>query len=254
MTTSNDQFISPAEAGRRLGVSGRALRLYERRGLLKPVRTAKGWRAYGPEQIVRIQEIRALKGLGLSLARIAELFAGRESAGLDQILAAQQDLLIARRAQMDRAITLVNVARARIAAGHPLAVDDLITLIQETAMSEQSWMTAIKPIYDRHFAPHELQRMSAESFEPWSAAIAELKHLTQARVNPASNEAVSFFARWLALSLKTVGGDVTLFAKGNPAWNEALANPDLGPTLPFGAVEIAFLGEAGRNWRLANPQ
>src|ERR1051326_3674757 len=62
-----DRFLSPSEVARRFGVSIKALRLYERRGLIKPLRSAAGWRAYGPGQIGRLHQILALKQLGLSL-------------------------------------------------------------------------------------------------------------------------------------------------------------------------------------------
>jgi DNA-binding transcriptional MerR regulator len=37
-----DLYLSPAETAKRFGVSIKALRLYEQRGLLKPVRTRNG--------------------------------------------------------------------------------------------------------------------------------------------------------------------------------------------------------------------
>ncbi len=40
------QLICPAEAARRLGISIKALKLYERLGLVHPLRTQKGWRLY----------------------------------------------------------------------------------------------------------------------------------------------------------------------------------------------------------------
>ncbi|WGM40327.1 MerR family transcriptional regulator [Caulobacter sp. NIBR1757] len=52
MSTPN-RYFSPAEAASRLGVSAKALRLYEQRGLVAPPRTEAGWRAYGPEQMAR---------------------------------------------------------------------------------------------------------------------------------------------------------------------------------------------------------
>ena len=47
------RFLNPAEAAQRLGVSAKALRLYEQRGLVAPARTAAGWRAYGPDEMAR---------------------------------------------------------------------------------------------------------------------------------------------------------------------------------------------------------
>ncbi|TJV09597.1 MAG: MerR family transcriptional regulator, partial [Mesorhizobium sp.] len=40
---SSAQFLNDSEAAGRLGVSAKALRLYEQRGLIAPIRTAAGW-------------------------------------------------------------------------------------------------------------------------------------------------------------------------------------------------------------------
>jgi MerR family transcriptional regulator, heat shock protein HspR len=47
------------------------LRVYERRGLLDPDRTAGGTRLYSPDDIDRLHRIRDLLGAGLNLAGIA---------------------------------------------------------------------------------------------------------------------------------------------------------------------------------------
>ncbi|HEY8699042.1 MAG TPA: MerR family transcriptional regulator, partial [Rhizomicrobium sp.] len=57
------RYLSPAETAKRLGVSVKALRLYEQRGFVKPLRTRSHWRAYGPEQIARLHQVVALKRL-----------------------------------------------------------------------------------------------------------------------------------------------------------------------------------------------
>lgn len=56
--------LSAAECAQRIGLSVRALRHYERHGLVTPRRTDKQWRLYGPEDITRLNEVLALKGLG----------------------------------------------------------------------------------------------------------------------------------------------------------------------------------------------
>jgi len=60
--------LNASEAAGRLGVSIKALRLYEQQGLVTPGRTAAGYRAYGPTNMVRAAEVVALPALGLSLA------------------------------------------------------------------------------------------------------------------------------------------------------------------------------------------
>jgi DNA-binding transcriptional MerR regulator len=65
-------FFSASEAAERLGVSTKALRLYEQRGLVTPTRTVAGYRTYGPDEMSRASEIVALRALGLSLAQVRE--------------------------------------------------------------------------------------------------------------------------------------------------------------------------------------
>src|SRR6202041_1209530 len=69
-------FLSASEAAKRLGVSIKALRLYEQRGLVTPGRTAAGYRAYGPDEMVREAEDVSLRAPGLSLAQVARVFEG----------------------------------------------------------------------------------------------------------------------------------------------------------------------------------
>lgn len=56
------------------GITPRALRWYDREGLLKPLRTTEaGYRIYGPAQVARLQDILFYRELGLSLAAIRKL-------------------------------------------------------------------------------------------------------------------------------------------------------------------------------------
>ena len=74
--SASAQYLNPSDAARRLGVSAKALRIYEQRGLVAPIRSAAGWRAYGPAQMARAGEIAALRALGLSLAQVARVLTG----------------------------------------------------------------------------------------------------------------------------------------------------------------------------------
>ena len=51
------------------------LRVYERRGLVDPGRTAKGTRLYSPADIERLHRIRELLAEGLNIAGIARVLA-----------------------------------------------------------------------------------------------------------------------------------------------------------------------------------
>ena len=129
------RFFSPVETARRLKVSTKALRLYETLGLVKPVRTGNGWRTYGPDQMVRLHQVLALKFLGLPLKRIGA-FLGDQRADLDAVLLLQEAALRSRIAGDERMLELLVAMRRRLAAGETLSVDDLIHLTRETVMTD----------------------------------------------------------------------------------------------------------------------
>ena len=127
--SSPTKFLNPAEAARRLGVSAKALRLYEQRGLIAPVRTAAGWRAYGPDEMARVAEIVALRELGLSLSQVARVLDG-DSKCLEPALAAHQAALEGRVHQLVDAVDKVRCLRADLAGGRPPAASELARLLR----------------------------------------------------------------------------------------------------------------------------
>ncbi len=62
----------------RVGLPGRALRYYDRVGLVCPPRTAAGYRVDGPEEEGRRRFVRQAKTLGFSLEEIRDLIAVAE--------------------------------------------------------------------------------------------------------------------------------------------------------------------------------
>lgn len=113
----------------RLGVSAKALRLYEQRGLIAPVRTAAGWRAYGPDEMARAAEIVALRQLGLSLSQVARVLDG-DCKSLEPALAAHQAALEDRVHQLVDAVDKVIRLRTDLAGGRAPAVRELARLLR----------------------------------------------------------------------------------------------------------------------------
>src|SRR5579862_2563794 len=78
----------PHEFAKREGVTIRALHHYDRLGLLKPSgHTAAGYRLYTDRDLVRLEQIVALKFIGFSLSQIRELLNQRD---LDVVAALRQ--------------------------------------------------------------------------------------------------------------------------------------------------------------------
>jgi DNA-binding transcriptional MerR regulator len=127
--SSSAQFVNPSEAARRLGVSAKALRLYEQRGLIAPIRTAAGWRAYGPEEMARGAEVAALRELGLSLSQVARVLKG-DSESLEPALAAHQAALEGRVHQLVDTVDKVRRLRADLTGGRAPAPSELARLLR----------------------------------------------------------------------------------------------------------------------------
>jgi DNA-binding transcriptional MerR regulator len=245
------QYLSPAQTARALGVTPRTLRVYEQRGLVRPLKSRAGWRAYGPEALARLHQVLALKRLGLSLAEIAVLVSGRFSK-LEAVLELQEEVLARRRQEADRGLVLVRSARARLAAGKELSLDDLTKLTKETTMSDQApeWAKKMEPSIDRHFSDTDKATMiqragdfdQAKVTAEWDALIAKAKALVG--TDPAAPQAQDLARRWRAQVRLATGGDPALQAKIGQVWKDSLANEDVAPTLPFGPEVMAFVGAA----------
>ncbi|MFM9942074.1 MAG: MerR family transcriptional regulator [Hyphomicrobiaceae bacterium] len=113
-----DRFLNPSEAAKRLGVSAKALRLYEQRGLIAPIRTTAGWRVYGPDQMARAAEIVALRELGLSLGQVTRVIGG-DPQGLEMALAAHQNALEGQLGKLTGTIDKVRRLRADLRGEKP---------------------------------------------------------------------------------------------------------------------------------------
>jgi len=238
------EHLSPVEAARRLGVTIKALKTYERHGLVTPHRLANGWRTYGPEQILRVNEVLALKAMGLSLSRIATLLDGK-SVDLIRTLDLQERLLRERRATAERAIKLLAQVRSRLEAGQAPDIADLLNLARAGAAAPQTWGPLILKYYEQHLGTAALAKLDHSGSEVWSALIAELKAMVAAGDDPSSPAAVDFLRRWLAAARRVVRGDIRLYEGAQQAWEAALDDPSTGPSLPLGREHIAYLGRIG---------
>jgi len=253
-----ERWHLPAEMARRLGVSPKALRVYERAGLVSPVRTAAGWRAYGPDQAARLHQVLALKSLGLGLKRIGELLAGR-LASLDAVLEVQQRALELQESETRQALALLKAARTRLAERGALSADDLTQLTRETVMNDKlrtdaEWKEAFEPLIQRHYEPAEIAALGErkiEAFEkagydPQSFALAWEALFTEARALKAAGDVDSpracfLVRRWNEMMGHFIQGDAAIAQKVQAVWSEATSDPNLAPRLPISPDEFVFV-------------
>ena len=243
--------LSPTETAARFGVSIKALRLYEQRGLLTPLRSGAGWRTYGPDQIARLHQILALKRLGLSLARIGELLAGPDA--LESVLALQEQVLARDSEQLTRALALVRAARAKLKTGQALSIDDLADLTKETVMTAprnaKEMNALIKPFADRHISESDRAAIKAQvgdrdqAIRDMDALIAEAYALMKTG-DPTSPASQDLARRWSAMDKQFTPADPTIKAKGRAVWDDAMKDPATAAKMALNREIFAFVNQA----------
>ena len=97
------------------GVTVKTLHYYDRVGLIRPQRTASGYRVYRPSDLVRLEQILALKTIGFALKDIRALL-DRTSLPLPAIFRQQRDVLEEKRRLIDRAIRALTDAEQAAAS------------------------------------------------------------------------------------------------------------------------------------------
>lgn len=232
-----------AEVARRTGLTARALRFYEARGLVTPLRTGSGRRCFGPGELARLHAIVALKRAGFTLAQIARLLAGRET-DLARLVAAQIAELNTRAAELTETRTLLSHILSRIDRGEPIPVATLCSLISKgNTMEHENW----KAISDRYlsddakaYAAQALDKMPKDFDQAaYSAKWADLTDRIEAALpmNPTSPEATAFHAEWIALL-------APFTAVASPAMMQGVGKMYDGMHNWQGRAEAAFLARS----------
>src|SRR5215831_1610081 len=111
-----DKPYSVSEFAAFAGVTPRALRHYDRIGLLKPRRSAAGYRVYVERDLQRLEQIAALTFVGLPLRDVRRVLEGRTSS-LADALRLQRAILEEKRRLLDSALVAVREAERLLASG-----------------------------------------------------------------------------------------------------------------------------------------
>ena len=154
--------LNAAECARRTGLTVRALRVYERQGLIEPARSGKGWRLYGPSELQRPNIIVTLKTFGMTLAQIRSLLK-TSPPPLERVLEMQLRAGRARRDEAEKALELVRAALATIKSGRPLALEELCNLTRRSTVRRCMYCFALFRLFWRRSANLLLPRLSRSS-------------------------------------------------------------------------------------------
>lgn len=244
-------ILDIADVAAATGLSTRALRFYEARGLIRPLRTSGGRRVFGAGDLERVHAIVALKRAGFTLAAIGRML-DRPDARLGALIAAQRAVVDAQQVALTETAALLDSIQSRIDAGERIDVATLCSLIRKgNTMTTTQW----KAVIDRHFTDAEKahwadrQAALAPDFDQaaYQAQWADLGQRIEAGLplEPASEEAQAFLREWQALLAPFAAVATPTMWEGAARLHDTRADWDGQADPGFSAAVWQFIQSAG---------
>jgi DNA-binding transcriptional MerR regulator len=182
------------------GVTPRALRHYDRLGLLRPTRSSAGYRLYTERDLETLEEIVALKFIGVPLKEIAAI-RRRAKGPFVEVLQAQLETLRARRRVLTRAIDAIAVAEASLRSGATPDLQLMKRLIEVMHMDEHREEAVAAYTATLKAKAAHLSSLSDEQRtlmkEKWGTLVADVREALGE--DPAGAQGQKLLDRWIAL-------------------------------------------------------
>lgn len=220
MDRGQDGAMTIGKLAARVGVSVRTLRYYDEIGLLAPVRrTAAGYRLYEASDVARLQQIRSLQGIGLSLDEILTLLR-------DTAYSPQRTVELHLERVRDQARSLRQLEeRLVVLAAH-------LRSMEEPTTEEVLRVLESMSMVERHYTPEHLETLAARrdalgeagmrrAEADWETLRAEVKAAMAVGTDPADPEVQALAKRWMALVHAFTGGDPGIRAGLDKVWENA---------------------------------
>jgi len=234
------------------GVTVRTLHHYDRLALLQPQRTESGYRLYRLSDLERLEQIAALKLLGLPLREIKELL-DRDTRRLPEVLCAQRRALEEKRRQLDRVIHAITDLERTVALGEPPDAAMLKRLIEVIEMqdnrehmkqyyNDEAWAEMTRR---RDEMTPEMKASAEQASQAWLDLYRDIA--ASLEEDPASEKAQALVARWNALIESFTGGNADIKDGLRKAWADRPNWPGQLQRMsqPFDDARVwAFIGRA----------
>jgi len=207
------------------GVTVKALHHYERLGLLKPRRAGSGYRIYVDADLGRLEQIVALKFLGLPLKQIKVLL-DRDALELPEALRMQRTVLEEKRMLLDCAIGAIANAEKILQSGEPAGTAVFRRIIEAIEMQtvKQDATEFMKNYYRGEAWVRFQARHRDWPSQDWRDLFRDIR--AARKEGPASPRAQPLAARWRRLRLSDCGGDPKVHWGLIKAWADRQYWPD----------------------------
>lgn len=203
-------LLKVGQLAKQICLSVRTLHHYDEIGLLSPsVRTSAGHRLYNTKDIMLLHRIQALKQLGLSLQKIAEIIQ-ENSQPLPDIIAQQIIILDREMAQAAQLKSKLVRLQDNLQEGH------------EPDMA--SWLDtlALMNVYEKYLTADEIEELNSHALavkqeieHEWPEMVKKLQTMMDQKIPPADREAKEFVTLWTEMLERLVGHNPHLLLKIN---------------------------------------
>jgi DNA-binding transcriptional MerR regulator len=241
---ATDDRLQAGEFAKRAGVTVRTLHHYDRVGLLSPqVRSSAGYRLYGDDDLARLQQIAALKFLGLPLRRIKELLA-QSSLDVRAALRLQRRVLADYRRRVDAALQAIDRAE-RTANGDAEGLDwrslreitEVLTMHENTEWVKRYYTDEQLAELVKRDDPH----VRSQGERDWAQLIADVEGALEE--DPAGERGQALAARWSELIHAFTGGDAGIRGGLQKLYADR-ANWPATMKMPYSDAVGAFIAKA----------
>jgi DNA-binding transcriptional MerR regulator len=259
-------FYHTSQFAQRASVTVRTLRYYDKVGLLSPSEyTEAGYRLYSDTDLLRLQQILALKFLGFSLDEIKQCLRIGPTI-LQESLALQKAMMKDKRVQIDTIIQAIDETEKLLQA-NKRDWESIVRVIQALQMTQNNdWR-------EKYFTPEQLQKMEEwskqyyseeqrnklaewgkgfteedqiKANQQWSTVTAELKRLVSTGADPAGTEAQALAHQWQDLIEQFTHGDAGITKSLGNMYKSISQLPagEAPYAMPYNQEEGAFIQKA----------
>jgi DNA-binding transcriptional MerR regulator len=214
-----EKGMKVGELAKRTGLTVRTLHHYDEIGLLAASRrTGAGHRLYEAEDVRRLQQISALRHLGLSLDRIRECLDGGQLQPVEVV--SRQIIRIERQIKAQRELVRsLRKIEGRLRKRESVAVEDLLHTIRETIM------------FEKHYSKEQLGKLERRAEEvgqdriqqvqqEWAHLFKGMEDAMNAGTDPSDPSVQALARKAVGLIGEFTGGDAGIRQSLSNAYRE----------------------------------
>jgi len=244
------KLLSIGEVSERSGITVRALRHYEKLGLVSPRRSEARQRLYAYRDIARLHQIQMLKRTGLTLGQIKDMITSKDWSAT-HILEMQKEITERKLAEAHNTLRLIHETLECVIAGDRADLSTFCHIIKmgDHAMDEAKW----QKVWDKFYTDDEQKRWEAAKKavpedvikaheQAWPALLARTEELVG--TDPAAPAAQAVVKEWNALTQVIYDIDPLLAGSSAKLYDNLDNWPEDGPEPPFSKEVWAFIKAA----------